>query len=61
MTHFMTKTKKQEIYKYGEPFYCEECGKEAMYMDKDKKWWCYFNWTDMNKEHYGICKTNKSS
>lgn len=57
----MTKTKKQEIYKYGEPFYCDECGKEAMYMDKDKKWWCYFNWTDMNKEHYGICKTNKSS
>ena len=41
MTHSMTKTNKQEIYKYGEPFYCDECGKEAMYMDKDKKFACY--------------------
>ncbi len=57
---YMTKTSKQEVYKYGHPFYCEECGEDAMYMDKNQKWWCYFNWTDMNKEHYGICK-NKSS
>ena len=60
MTHSMTKTSKQEVYTYGHPFYCEECGEDAMYMDKNQKWWCYFNWTDMNKEHYGICK-NKSS
>jgi len=56
------KTKKQEVYIYGDPFYCHSCGKEAMFMDSDKQWWCYFNWANMNaSEHHGICKQNNIS
>ena len=52
--NYMTKIK------YGEPFLCHSCSSEAMFMDKDKKWWCFFNWKD-SKEHYGICKANNNN
>lgn len=52
----MTKIDEYEIKK----FYCHLCGKEAMFMDKEKKWWCYFNWKDF-KEHHGICKEQNKS
>ena len=69
--NYMMKTKRPESVEdlftsvtynreYGDPFYCHACGEQAMFMDKDKKWWCYFNWKT-NKEHHGICKNNKSS
>lgn len=39
---------------YVSKFYCHKCGKEAMFMDKEKKWWCYMQW--QQEPHYGICK-----
>ncbi len=50
-------TKTEEFY--GQPFYCHKCNEEAMFMDKDKSWWCYFTWQDF-KEHRGLCKNDKS-
>ena len=54
--NYMTKTK--EVY--GEKFVCHSCGHDAMFMDSDKKWYCYFNWYDI-KENHGICKNNKNT
>lgn len=55
----MTKVNKQEVYVYGDKFVCHKCGRDAMFMDSDKKWYCSFNWYDI-KENHGICKTNKN-
>jgi len=56
MMNYMTKPDEYEIKK----FYCHLCGEEAMFMDVEKKWWCYFNWKDF-KEHHGICKKQNKS
>lgn len=50
-------TKTEEVY--GEPFYCNKCNEEAMFMDTNKLWWCSFNWQNF-KEHHGLCKNDKS-
>lgn len=56
----MMKTNKQEVYIYGDKFVCHSCGRDAMFMDSDKKWYCNFNWYD-SKDNHGICKTNKDT
>ena len=59
MMSYMTKVNEQKLYIYGDKFVCHKCGRDAMFMDKDKKWYCYFNWYDL-KENHGICKADKS-
>jgi hypothetical protein len=56
---YMTKVNEQRVFLYGEKFVCHQCGRDAMFMDSDKKWYCYFNWYDL-KENHGICKANKN-
>ena len=58
--NYMMKTNKQEVYIYGDKFVCHSCGRDAMFMDSDKKWYCYFNWYD-SKDNHGICKDNKDT
>ena len=58
MMSYMTKVNEQRVFLYGEKFVCHQCGRDAMFMDSDKKWYCLFNWYD-SKENHGICKNDK--
>ncbi len=33
---YMTKVNEQKLYIYGDKFVCHKCGRDAMFMDKDK-------------------------
>ena len=55
MTSYMTRIKDV----YGEKFVCHKCGRDAMFMDSDKKWYCSFNMFDL-KEHHKKRKNDKN-
>lgn len=58
MTNYMTK-RKTGIDLGIKPFLCHKCGKEAVFFDTDKNWYCGIIVGFGNMNSKGYCKNDK--